>query len=182
MIGKADKKGFTLIEILMATAIFLVIFVIILDLTVLFTRHPEQIIRQKKLENEMSYTMDFIAQKIRMNKIDYSAYDVPLTSPSDALNLVDKNGYKSSFSLTAQGILNYSYNPVHSNEIVIDSARYYIDPVLDPYCDTFATGAYQACGSNSQPLVTINISAHHKDDPSLTQVLQTTILSRVYER
>ncbi|MFA6028051.1 MAG: prepilin-type N-terminal cleavage/methylation domain-containing protein [Patescibacteria group bacterium] len=188
MTGKLNNKGFSLIEVLVSMMIFLVIFIIVMDLTVLFTQHPEKIIRRKKLEGEMSYTMEFMAQKIRTNKINYALYSSPVGLSNITLYLIDSDGNQTRLSKSSTQTNIYYYpssggsQAINSTDIVIDSISFRIYPLSNPYCDNFSTGSYVACSFNEQPRVIINMVAHHALDKSIKQVLQTAVVSRIYER
>ncbi|MFH0819369.1 MAG: type II secretion system protein [Patescibacteria group bacterium] len=189
MIGKIIKKnkGFTLIEIVVATGIFLIIFVIISDLAITFNRNPQELIYQKKLEREVDYCMEFLAQKIRTDNIDYSAYisdGQDLTSsadnPSDRLYLINQYGEHDNFYVSSN--LYYDNGAVGENvnsaNVVFDNIYFYIYPATDPFSE--------ASTVNYQPRVTVSLQAHYTEDGvdynDISIILQTTISSRFYDR
>ena len=190
MIGKQDKKerrGFTLIEVLVSTAIFIIIFVIIADLAILFNKNPQQVIRQKQVENDLDYAIEFLSQKIRTNTIDYDKYIdeiIDLTNvdsadnPTNILYLIDTNGNQTTFDLTSDK-LRYESTNITSNDVIIDTLNFYIYPTATPWEYDFIIEKIH--NNNDQPRVTISITAHHVDDDTPIY-LQTTISTRVYER
>jgi hypothetical protein len=185
MIGniKSKNQGFTVIEALISAGMFIIIFVLIVDLAVIFTRHPEKIIRKKQIEIELSYAVEKISQKIRTSEIDYSKYSSPLVNPATTLHLI--NDIDGEIAITQTGTtLTMNSDNLTSDKVVIDAGQlhFFVNPTTDPFCDSYTTGSYIVCSSNAQPLVTISLLAHHVDDAATTINLQTTISSRVYER
>jgi prepilin-type N-terminal cleavage/methylation domain-containing protein len=189
MIGKRDNKGFTLIEILVSTAIFLIIFVIIADLAILFNKNPQQVIREKQVENELDYAMEFLAQKIRTNTINYERFiddSIDLTdaadNPTNLLYLIDANNNATFFSLDSNRLTYWDSEgndaAVTSQDVEIDSLNFYIYPTETPWEYDFGSKMHN---NNDQPRVTISITAHHVDDDTPIY-LQTMVSTRVYER
>lgn len=184
MRGNIKQRGFTLIEAVVAAGIFIIIFVLVIDLAVIFTRNPQRIIRQKQIETDVNYLMEKAAQKIRISNIDYDTYDLlgtPISNPDDFVYLINDSDGSFSISKSSGDIL-LNTDPLNSNKTVIDQFIVYVNPIDNPFCNNFETGAYIACLSDTQPRVTMAILAHHVDDANITFNIQTTISSRIYER
>lgn len=183
MIGKQDNRGLTLIEVLVATAIFMIIFVIIADLAILFNKNPQQVIRQKQVENDLDYAIEFLSQKIRTNTIDYSSYtDLTTNDPTNILRLIDKDNNQTYFEINRNRLKYWNSDGedayVTSDDVVIDGLNFYIYPAESPWEYDYGTKMHH---NNDQPRVMISIAAHHVDDDTPIY-LQTTISSRLYER
>jgi len=190
--NRLNREGMTLIEMLVATAIFMIIVIVVVDLAILFNKNPEDMFRQKKLEREMDYTMEFIAQKIRTNKIDYDIYEGMVTdyltkswnNPSNRLYLYSNEDEHIYFAFDSNMITYYDSTglseTLHSSDIIIDNAKFFIKPYKDPFIYDSTSGY----SYNEQPRVVISLQAHHVSDTDLEYplYLQTAITTRTYER
>lgn len=190
MTGNIKKQdGYTLVEILVATTLFLLIFILIIDIAVIFTRDPQKIIRQKKLETELEYAVEQISREIRIDTIDYN---YSFNTPDDDIYLLrrdlnqthilhDSINKKVKIEALENGII-VAEEYATTEKIEVTDLKFYIRPISEPFCDYFETGAYQECSSDVQPRVTFSITARHADDYNIQTTLQTTASSRIYKR
>ncbi|MFH0828557.1 MAG: prepilin-type N-terminal cleavage/methylation domain-containing protein [Candidatus Kerfeldbacteria bacterium] len=72
--NKLTQRGFTLVEILIAAAIFATVVVIAVGLLMSTTKAQRRIQLLTKLQGDTRYVMDVISQSVRMDGIDYSYY------------------------------------------------------------------------------------------------------------
>lgn len=181
------QRGFTLIETLIAVAIFALIFVVVADIAIIFLKNPQKIMQTKKTESEMDYCMEFIAQKLRTNTIDYARYvststDITLSSrnPSNILYLINDQGVQSYiYYRTTDSYLYYHDGStsvtINSSEVIFSNIDFYISPTTDPFTEGTTT-------VNDQPRVTILMQGHYNTGSYESVDLQSTIVSRIYER
>ena len=180
-----NKKGFTLVEILVVLAIFSIMLTAITSLFISGIKVQQNSIAQEQLIDQVNYAVDYMGRAIMMAKKDkdnscqtkddnYS----PNSGPSTYLGFVNqidgaskcvvfwldngriyKENVKSADRSVASGL------PLTSDNIKITTLRFYI------------TG--DAGNSGVQPKVTILIEAESKSGSPVQKIkVQTTISSR----
>lgn len=180
-----QPAGFTLVEMLIATAIFVVTLVLVLDIFMIFVRDQFTEIHRKQVEDEMMYIFGTSAPQIRESFIDFDAYTT--MTPSDALYLEDRNheptlmalGSHSAISADSDTLYvsNYTDNsPLSGDKTVIEDVQFYVYPDDDPF--DVASGTYD----NNQPAVVMYIKASHVEHPEIVIEYQTLITTRHYDR
>lgn len=183
-INTDSQSGFTLVEILIATAIFVITLVLALDIFMIVVRDQFTEIQRKQVEDEVLYIFGELTNNIDHKSIDYSAYtSLPLT---DALYMND-NGKSILIALGSNPIISgdsdkmyfsdYSTNaPLTGEHTSIDSLQFYVYPSSDPNDTSSATY------TNNQSTVVMYIKAHHVDHAEIVVEYQTMITSRYYGR
>lgn len=200
MTGKFMKKnkqnnqfGFTLIEILVAMAIFTTATVTIADIFLLSNKSQRKTESMQSSESDARFAMEVMAQAIRHGRIDYNAYGIvsgfpgmvnPGSQPS--LYLLDDDGIGIRFQrilVGGRGVLRVSqdsgatWTDITPIDISVGAIAFNIWPLKDPFI-------YPDFSSN-QPLVTISMSTTNlsTEGSSLPPTfLQTTVSSRKYLR
>ncbi len=193
-----NKKGFTLMEMVVVLAIFVISISMITETFILVARAQRRIMVEEIVYSNASYALNLMAQYIRVDTIDYNSYpSVPLSSPSQVLHLISNDGTdtKTAFKLCDTSVDTCScpsgvtrcllmsidggatWQSVTPKGIEVKKLEFYPAPLTDP----FVVG-----GPNVQPRVTIVLElANNKDLSSSYQTdlsLQSTISSRVYLR
>lgn len=88
-----NKSGFTLIEMLVAMAIFIIVIGVYMSIFVSTTKMHAKIIAIQKVQNEIRYVTEILSSNIRMGTINYDYYDEETTSnPKTVLALIDNAG------------------------------------------------------------------------------------------
>lgn len=177
------SPGFSLLEIVVAAALFSVIMVAVVNLFVIFLRRPLQQIDEYHVYEEVNNALWELNRLTYSEKIDYTTYGT-ISNPETDLYLVATDNsetvhiYLSSGQLFATIVDAGGTDTIaltsSSNEVYIDTFSVYVYPSLDPFIIANAT--------NSQPAVVIQIVAHSVSNPAVTFTAQTLITTRVYER
>lgn len=183
-----SESGLTLVEVLVATAIFVITIVIAMDLFMIFVRNNWDEVSRKRLEDQMTFVFEFAGDEIQKSLLDYPSF--PASMPSNALYLTDENGQKSIIALggdpaiaTLGGTSDVLYtsdyvnlSPITSESISVTKIRFYIYPSADPF--DLTTGVYP----NNQPTVVMYMKAEDQDDSAINLEYQTMITARYYGR
>lgn len=178
-----NRKGFTLVELLVAAALFATVVVIAVNIFILTLRKPLQEIDNQHVQEEISYLFEALAFQVRSNQLDYGQYTA-ITNPVAELYLVGLDGtsdqsrlYLSSGQVFLEKISTGSTYPlttVSSNDVMIDVLQFFIYPQTDP--------SDPSVGDNFQPAVVLYISGHSVKDPTVTFSAQTLMTFRAYVR
>ncbi|MDD4290258.1 MAG: prepilin-type N-terminal cleavage/methylation domain-containing protein [Patescibacteria group bacterium] len=184
---KKIKKlsGFTLLEMIVATAIFVIVSTMCIGIYILTIKANTRVIIMQKIQNEMRFAMDYISREIRLANIDYDYYtDFKITNPSEELALEDNFSNRVIFrKITREneelgeeiGFLQVKYNnsdwvDITANNVNLKDLYFYISPTQYPATnDDF----------NKQPLVTI-VMKFVDEGNQLETFLQSTISARNY--
>lgn len=173
-----NRNGFTVVELLVATAVFVIVVTAIVQLLFMFLRGPLQQIRQKQLEEQLTYATSEISHYIRQSKIDYTS--VTGAPPYTALNLTLADQTSVSFALSDSAIT-FTQAGTTANltgsKVEIQSLQFYIYPGTDPTTTTPGVAA-----TNNQPGIVTIITARRTDAPNITAQFQTLTTSRYYAR
>lgn len=192
-----QQSGFTLMEIIVALAIFSIALISLTDIFLLSQRAQNKLVGETKIQADARFVMEVLAKEIRMNMIDYAAIDP--ADQADPLNLsylplLDLEGNKLIFSATSSPMIctiegikclavkrnDSAWASITPSGVNIVSAKFYIYPIQDPF--QVIANNY---GANSQPRVTIILTAENiknRGGEGNVQYLQTTVSSRVYKR
>lgn len=172
--------GFTVVELLVATTVFVIVVTAIIQLLFMFLRGPLQQIRQKQLEEQLTYATSEMSHYIRQSKIDYSA------STSTSLQLISADNVTRQFSYDdanhtivftqndqfGEGVANFT-----GANVEIQSLKFFIYPAADPTVVIPGEAAL-----NNQPAVVMVIQAQRKDDANIKARFQILTTSRYYAR
>lgn len=69
-----ERKGFTLIEVVVAVAVFSMTALMAVNLFVLFIQHQRRTLNQQELQNDARAVIEQIAKDVREGSIDYTYY------------------------------------------------------------------------------------------------------------
>jgi len=188
MYNKNNNSGFTLVEILVAMAIFVTS---ITAMTTIFSySNKSQRVTEtiSEVQSDARFAMEVMAQQIRRGSIDYSSSEYGGTissNPQDVLVLLDADDNQVWFRRyisEGHGVAQLSYDGITwvdltPPDVNVDLLKFYLSPSTDPF------GANPSV--NIQPKVTIVMAtksnqAAGENIPST--FLQTTISSRKYAR
>ena len=173
-----EPHGFTVVELLVATAVFVIVVTAVVQLLFMFLRGPLQQIRQKQLEEQLTYATSEISHYIRQSKIDYTS--VTGAPPYATLNLTMADDTAISFALSGTTIT-FTQAGTTANltgsKVQIQSLQFYLYPGTDPTVTTPGIAA-----TNNQPGIVTIITAQRTDDPKITAQFQVLTTSRYYAR
>ena len=189
------SRGFTLIEMLVVMALFLTLMLIVSDIFLTVSLNQRKTLANQRAMNELQYNIEQIIQQARLNKIDYSYYNLPLTGPVQTLALLNDNdervliykqdsgcSYNVSYCIMQKtGKWNAAFM-LSAESINIEKLDFYISPRDNPYQFDSWQKKYK---SDEQPKITIvvhgkTITQNIADEKVIE--LQTTVSSRYYER
>lgn len=209
MLGRNNKKsgikkyvqsGFTLMEAVIAVAIFATASIIITDIYIMAQRTQIKLAGQTKVQSDARFVMEVLAREVRLNGIDYdyiaSQGDTPSTG-LDYLPLKDNQGNTLLFTIstdivdvcavnTSQCLAVQRGNSVLASitpeGVNVNSIKFYIYPDNDPF--VLDTGLWQY-PNDDQPWVTIVLVSETvglREIEDSISYLQTTVSTRQYER
>jgi len=184
-----NESGFTLMEMLIAVAVFSVVITVSLDLYFVAQKAQHKTTAIQRVQSDARYSIEAMAREIRTDKIDYS---MAIGNPSSSLSLVDVDGQSIVFrKIDDETIAGCSLVPciglkvgssgswlkLTPEKIKVIDLKFFIYPTTDP----FATGVI-----GEQPRVTILLTVQNQpsatvaDQDARSITLQTTVSSRYY--
>ncbi|MDP3970366.1 MAG: prepilin-type N-terminal cleavage/methylation domain-containing protein [bacterium] len=182
----SKQSGFTIVEMMISTAVFVIVIVVLMDLTFIFIRDPLNLAKQKELEQDMTYAMDEMSFIIRHGAINWDRYPVGVPPNPYPLLYFLKNdkspglfhisthkrtGLQESLTI-GDGVMD---RYLVGDDVIIDELNFFVYPTKDPYDLTNDVHA--------QPMVIISLTGHHIDDDSIKPItMQTIATTRYYER
>ncbi len=191
-----NKRGFTLIELMVSVTIFVIVMVIALGALLAISAADRKAESLKSVMNNLNFALESMARTIRTG-IDYHCgTGVPLTSPADCPNgdsyfafrsadavqgtVVYCRGNGSTCSSTGTAILRSlngsgSFAPITAAEVVITGLTFYvIGSVSKSNGDIY----------DSQPkvIITLTGSVTLGASPPTTFSLQTAATQRLYDQ
>ncbi|MFH0814664.1 MAG: prepilin-type N-terminal cleavage/methylation domain-containing protein [Candidatus Falkowbacteria bacterium] len=191
MVDSTGQRGFSLIELLVAMAVFLTVLLVATDIFVSVSRREQQTLIQQRALNELRYDLYFLTQQAKINQINYEMYPEKLNIVETQLFLQDKNEKVIIFKLSDQSCVagvkkcllyfkeGVGWKTLSSTAVDFDFMKFYITPNKNPFDLDKTTGKYAA---DDQPKVTIVAQAFAPGQPDRKINLQTTISGRIYGR
>ncbi len=161
MMLKADNRGFSLMEVIVAMGVFAVIVGSSLGIFSLVVRSQRQALLKAKIQREAQLIMEVMVKKVRTSRIDYQYYTSGIVNPLNELALLDVNDDRTVFALDSINkniVLTLNNNaPVvmNSSDVQVDDLRFYIEPTTNP----LQGGSFP----DNQPRVTIIIKISAQD-------------------
>ncbi len=95
-----SSKGFTLVEILVVSVIFLLIIGVTSGLFVSLVRHQRRILAKQELLNQISYVMEYMSRALRMAKKELNCTDFGNPSTCSCLTV---EGYEWNYEIAPEG-------------------------------------------------------------------------------
>lgn len=196
------SKGFTLMEVVLATAIFAVATVAVSDIFVRVNKAQRKTQGIQETASDARFAIESIARTIRLSEIDYDYYGgavnvlgeniLALRSGSDTpIKFSRQNGSvcpENSASVYCLAVcleescLTSDWQSLTPRGVDLALLNFLIYPLQSPYKFDSLTGSYK---TDTQPRVTIisnteNITAAASDQKSFW--VQTTVSTRIYKR
>lgn len=191
-----NKKGFTLVEMMVVLAIFSIATVVIIDIFMMAGKAQRRTLAIEKIQSDARYSIEAVSREIKMDMIDYSwaGYAGGINSPEDELALRDADNNSIIFKKSADNCPlgtakclvvsqdeGLTWASITSKGNNVEDLKFYIDPVLDP----FKLNMMNLYDSNNQPRVTIVLVTKGiggRAEEQETIYLQTTVSGRIYRR
>lgn len=184
---RKNQKGFTLMEMIVASGIFAIVSVITSQLFITNSRAQNRSGVSQKVQSDARVMMSQLSDRIRYGTIDYEAYAASIVSPVEQLNLIDEFGVNvvvrkgtSVCPPNSSPCLEISedggpFFPMSSKNFKVNVVQFYLDPPTDPNPVSGPAGTIQ-------PRVTfiLGIQASARDAEVGTTYVQTTVSSRQY--
>lgn len=192
------KSGFTLVEVLIAMAIFMMFSGILINSYGSIVKSQRDANEYRVMYSEAGVVFDTMVGELRDGMVDYVHYATGLPQISDQIYLVRKDGMGKTHinfkpqdeeiemekgELDSSALLGsepaYSPKIVLNNNVKVKSLKFYISPVIDPY--DVANVHYDL--NQFHPKVTIFAEFEKVvDGKTYSLPLQTTISSRIYNQ
>jgi prepilin-type N-terminal cleavage/methylation domain-containing protein len=191
-----NKKGFTLVEMMVVLAIFSVATVVIIDIFMMAGKAQRRTLAIEKNQSDARYSMEAMSKEIKMDMIDYgwAGYAAGITLPEDELALLDADNNSIIFKKSADNCPagttkcltvsidgGVTWASITSKGNNVEDLKFYIDPAVDP----FLMNAGNTYDSDNQPRVTIVLATKGiggRVEEQQTIYLETTVSSRIYRR
>jgi len=191
-----NKKGFTLVEMMVVLAIFSVATVVIIDIFMMAGKAQRRTLAIEKIQSDARYSMEAMSKEIKMDMIDYgwAGYAAGVTLPEDELALLDADNNSIIFKKSADNCPagtakcltvsidgGVTWASITSKGNNVEDLKFYIDPAVDP----FLMNAGNTYDSDNQPRVTIILATKGiggRVEEQQTIYLETTVSSRIYKR
>ncbi|MDD3284679.1 MAG: prepilin-type N-terminal cleavage/methylation domain-containing protein [Patescibacteria group bacterium] len=177
---KHNFEAFTIMEMIVATAIFSIIMTMYLGIFISTFRANGKMVAKQKVQNEVRYIIDVMSKEIRLGTINYDYYSSAVSNPELVLALKDVSENHVYFD-NNNGILRIKYDEndtwheLSTSNIYIEDLKFYISPINNPFS--------QAESVKAQPLVTLFMKIKYNDESSNDgiMIIQTSISSRQYK-
>jgi len=196
-----NNKGFTLLEMLVVSAIFVMAMTAMVTIFVQTNRVQKRLANSEKLQADTRYVVELMAREIRNNRIDYSFYINDPDGVDNGFNLskqpvdylalrdIDNNQiifhFVNVISPPSNKIeikrtsINKDWHNITPDDISVTAMSLFLSPNSDPFDITDLTPP------DEQPLVTIALTTQSLTpdlDESKWIRYQTAISSRFYAR
>lgn len=178
----SKQKGFTLIEAVVATAVFAFIITAILGVYIAISQLDTKTRAQRAVAQNARYITEFIAKEVRNGKIDYASYPSQSahTIESD-LYIINQAGEQERFRLNGQNIQLIKAagtSNLNSSSVKVNKFRVLVAPNTNPFTTTRPPTV------NEQPRATIILELEYTYgnraiDKELINV-QSTFVTREY--
>ena len=176
-----NKTGFTLIEVLVSTALFVIIITAAMDVFKLVIESQRSAIATQNVEESLKYFLEVTGKEVRMAKRNNS-----LCASLAATDIYNTNGTNLNFRNYHDQCVSYNLvfdnaNNVNRFAVTRDGNTDFITPAKINIDELHFIARSQM--STAQPTVTIELVAHAlgKDISKSTMRIQTTLSSRYYK-
>jgi len=187
---KKEKRAFSLMEMIIATALFLIAITASIGIFLSTIKANNKINLMQEVENEIRYITETMSKEIRLGTVYYDYYEdtygLDFQNPVSTLALLDNADNISYFALNgdeeSSGIVQVDFSDsgvwsdLTSNDVIVDQLDFYLLPDFNPFA--------QDAEFIQQPLVIIYLEAHYNnsDDSEGKIKMQTSVTSRQYKK
>jgi prepilin-type N-terminal cleavage/methylation domain-containing protein len=166
-----NNKGYSLVEMLVAIAIFSVLLVAVMNT---FTRgfaYQKRIVEMQKVQREEAFLLETVSREVRMA----TAIADSQKNLHDAyrLDFSDHTGTLVTYCLALEnGTCSAAGKYFSIGGAVVNSTDVEVSGVKFSTSETF---------DKTQPLITITMQIRSKKEPAVSTVLQTSVATRLYK-
>lgn len=188
MIGAKQQRGFTLLEMIIATSLFVTFMVAATGLFIMTNNRNNKLWERYNIAQQTKFMMEQIARDAKTMRWNYEPGVWPQAGPNSELRLMDEDGssvtYRFGFTPECGDCLQVKHGAGNWEAmhlawwIQTTGSAFYISPTTNP----FALDELGRSASDEQPQVTIFLKTQQQDRPEISLMLQTTITSRRYVR
>ena len=187
-----NNKGFTLVEMLIAMAIFVTFIGILISSYTSIVKAQRDANQYRETYVEARQVFDVLVQELRDGMVDYQKYPAGIMGKQKDLYLISKDNsvrthvvYKNNKTIHLEkeffGSAEVQKSDLNSENVEISDFGLYVSPAIDPYDqDNFANDKNQF-----HPKVTIFAEFKKDLGPTIDPIvidLQTTVSSRIYNQ
>jgi prepilin-type N-terminal cleavage/methylation domain-containing protein len=173
-----SQKGFTLIEAVVATAVFAFVISAVIGVYLSVLKLDRKSRSQRAVYDNSRFIMEFFAKEIRNGSIEYSVYGGSIPSNPDLYLRNQANEVEHFFLNGTNLILNKNGTDTNMNSagVRVTKLKFFIAPTTDPYTPAKA--------ANEQPHVTVvleltsNYGVNTQDQAKIN--IQDTFAMRIY--
>ncbi len=157
----ARNSGFTLIEMIIALSIFVLVVLMVSNIFVVINHSQRRVANLQKLQDDVRYSLEAMAQEIRLGRINYDYYvtenidlhpesaviDYPLAVINQSGEFVyyRKNGNNLEFCKNDTSADCQEWQVVTPVGAIVDELRFIITPSADPFSEV----AEKRCASDA---------------------------------
>src|SRR6185295_11973130 len=133
-----NKHGFTLIEAVVATAVFAFVISSILGVYISTLQLDRKTRAERAVINNGSFIMQFLAKEVRNGSINYASYAGPIATPAPDLYVVNQGNELERFYLSGTNIMlskpSVSATPsnLNADDVKVTNLKFLISPASDP--------------------------------------------------
>ncbi len=173
-----SQKGFTLIEAIVATAVFSVVVSGVIGVYLSVLKLDRKTRAQRAVYDNSRFIMEFFAKEIRNGSVEYSVYGGGILPNPDLYLRNQANEVEHFFLNGTNLVLNKNAGDTNMNSagVKVTKLKFFISPTTDPYTPAKA--------ANEQPHVTVvleltsNYGVGSNEEAKIN--LQDTFAMRIY--
>ncbi len=178
--SKRTQGGFTLLELLVAMAVFMIIATAALGIYSFSLKAYQRSIEASRMQGEMVLIMEVLTKRIRSSQVNYTWYGGSVDCPQDpkecsTLALIDQDGVNyfiraenGNVEIDAGGT--GTYRVFNSSRVAVTGLRFSIFPVNNPFSPSTPP--------TSQPRVVVNLTVTPKGKIEPVQVIEQSVPQR----
>jgi prepilin-type N-terminal cleavage/methylation domain-containing protein len=172
-----SQKGFTLIEAIVATAVFAFVVSSAVGVYLSVIKLDRKTRAQRAVTQNARFILDFLAKEVSNGRIYYAGY--PGGVANSTLSVQNQANEIEYFFISGTNIImqkGSSTTNLNSAGVRVTGLQFLVDPVQDPYTESKVT--------NTQPHATVilELTSNYGSNPAdiIRLNLQTTLSSRTY--
>ena len=153
--SKRTTAGFTILELMIAVALFVVLVIVLINIYLLTLHSQRQTAARQAVLNSVRYVMETISRQVRISEIDYGyAYnndaEPGIDGSENELALIDPDGNRIVYYLENSQLLadvgGIQYGLTSADAIEVINLDFFIDPVTNPFTEERCNGALPPTG------------------------------------
>lgn len=179
MTNNKSQKGFTLIEAVVATAVFAFVVSSVIAVYAEVIKLDRKTRGQRAVYDNARFIMEFLAKEIRNGSVSYSSYPSGTVPSNPELYIYNQNNELERMYLNGTNMVlnkNGVTTNLNSSGTRVTNLRFYVSPLVDPYTP--------AKVSQTHPSVTVvlELTSNFGSNPAdVTKLnLQSTFSTRSY--